>query len=34
VHAIAALYVDQRYGKAADGESLSRLKRLVREFSP
>jgi len=34
VHAITALYVDQRYGHAADAESLVRLKRLVREFAP
>jgi len=28
VRAITALYVEQRYGPAADGESLARLKRL------
>jgi len=33
VRAITALYVEQRYGPAADGESLERLKRLVREFA-
>jgi len=32
--AIAALYVDQRYGPGPDARSLARLKRLVREFSP
>ena len=34
VRAITALYVDQRYGPAADRESLARLRRLVREFAP
>jgi hypothetical protein len=34
VRAITALYVEQRYGHAADAESLVRLKRLVREFAP
>jgi hypothetical protein len=34
VRAIAALYVDQRYGPAADGDSIGRLQRLVREFRP
>jgi transglutaminase-like putative cysteine protease len=34
VRAIAALYVEQRYGPAADAESLGRLKYLVRGFSP
>jgi transglutaminase-like putative cysteine protease len=34
VRAITALYVDQRYGPAADGESLARLKHLVRDFAP
>jgi len=34
VRAITALYVEQRYGPAADGESLARLKRLVRDFAP
>jgi transglutaminase-like putative cysteine protease len=34
VRAIAALYVEQRYGPAANQESLSRLKRLVRAFAP
>jgi len=32
--AIAALYVDQRYGQGADARSIARLKRMVREFSP
>jgi len=32
--AIAALYVDQRYGPGPDARSIARLKRLVREFSP
>ena len=32
--AIAALYVDQRYGPDPDARSIARLKRLVREFSP
>jgi protein-glutamine gamma-glutamyltransferase len=34
VRSIAALYVEQRYGPAADGASLARLKHLVREFNP
>jgi transglutaminase-like putative cysteine protease len=34
VRAITALYVEQRYGPAADRESLARLKHLVREFAP
>jgi hypothetical protein len=34
VRAITALYVEQRYGPAADRESLARLRRLVREFAP
>jgi len=34
VRAITALYVEQRYGHAADAESFVRLKRLVREFAP
>src|SRR6266853_2111438 len=34
VHAIAALYVDQRYGPGADARSIARLKHLVREFGP
>jgi len=34
VRAITALYVEQRYGPAADRESLSRLKHLVRAFAP
>ena len=34
VHAITGLYVDQRYGVAADAQSLARLKHLVREFAP
>jgi hypothetical protein len=34
VRAITALYVEQRYGPAADAESLVRLKQLVREFAP
>ena len=32
--AIAALYVDQRYGPDPDARSIASLKRLVREFSP
>jgi hypothetical protein len=32
VRAIAALYVDQRYGPRADARSIARLKHLVREF--
>jgi transglutaminase-like putative cysteine protease len=32
--AIAALYVDQRYGPGPDARSIARLKRLVGEFSP
>jgi len=32
--AIAALYVDQRYGPGPDARSIARLKRLVQEFSP
>ena len=32
--AIAALYVDQRYGPGPDARSIARLKRMVREFSP
>ena len=32
--AIAALYVDLRYGPDADARSIARLKHLVREFSP
>src|SRR5882672_812115 len=34
VRAITALYIQQRYGPAVDGESLARLKRLVRDFAP
>jgi transglutaminase-like putative cysteine protease len=34
VRAITALYVEQRYGPAADRESLARLRQLVREFAP
>ncbi len=34
VRAIAALYVDQRYGPGADACSIARLKHLVREFGP
>jgi protein-glutamine gamma-glutamyltransferase len=34
VRAITALYVEQRYGPAADAESLGRLKHLVQEFAP
>jgi len=34
IHAITGLYVDQRYGAAADAQSLARLKHLVREFAP
>jgi hypothetical protein len=34
VRAITALYVEQRYGPAADGESLARLRHLVRDFAP
>jgi transglutaminase-like putative cysteine protease len=34
VRAITALYVEQRYGAAADGDSLARLKHLVRDFAP
>jgi len=34
VRAITALYVEQRYGRAADRESLARLRQLVREFAP
>jgi len=34
VRAIAALYVDQRYGPGPDVRSIARLKHLVREFSP
>jgi transglutaminase-like putative cysteine protease len=34
VRAITALYVEQRYGPAADGDSLARLKHLVRDFAP
>jgi hypothetical protein len=34
VRAIATLYVDQRYGPAADGDSIGRLEHLVREFRP
>ena len=32
--AIAALYVDQRYGPGPDARSIARLKHLVREFGP
>jgi transglutaminase-like putative cysteine protease len=34
VRAIAALYVDQRYGPGADVRSIARLRHLVREFGP
>jgi len=34
VRAISSLYIELRYGPAADAESLVRLRRLVREFSP
>jgi len=34
VRAIANLYVEQRYGRAVDADSLARLKTLVREFAP
>jgi hypothetical protein len=34
VHAIATLYVDQRYGPDPDARSIARLKHLVREFGP
>ena len=34
VRAIAALYVDQRYGPDPDARSIARLKHLVREFGP
>jgi hypothetical protein len=34
VRAIAALYVDQRYGPDTDARSIARLKHMVREFSP
>jgi transglutaminase-like putative cysteine protease len=34
VRAITALYVEQRYGHAANRESLAHLKHLVREFAP
>jgi hypothetical protein len=34
VRAITELYVEQRYGPGADGESLARLRHLVREFAP
>jgi transglutaminase-like putative cysteine protease len=34
VRAITALYIEQRYGPAADRESLSRLRHLVRAFAP
>src|SRR5216684_3044856 len=34
VRAIAALYVDQRYGPRPDARSIARLKHLVREFGP
>jgi hypothetical protein len=34
VRAITALYVEQRYGRAADSESLARLEHLVRYFAP
>jgi hypothetical protein len=34
VRAITALYVEQRYGPAADRDSLARLKHLVRDFAP
>jgi transglutaminase-like putative cysteine protease len=34
VRAIASLYVDLRYGPAADGVTLARLKGLVRDFAP
>jgi len=34
VRAIAALYVDLRYGPRADSHSVARMKQLVREFRP
>ncbi|HEY6242286.1 MAG TPA: DUF3488 and transglutaminase-like domain-containing protein [Burkholderiales bacterium] len=34
VRAIAELYVDQRYGRRADRDSIGRLEHLVREFRP
>ena len=34
VRAVAALYVDLRYGPRADAPSVSRMKQLVREFRP
>jgi transglutaminase-like putative cysteine protease len=34
VSAIAALYVEQRYGPRSDSESVARLKTLVRDFAP
>jgi protein-glutamine gamma-glutamyltransferase len=34
VRAITAIYVNQRYGREADAESVARLRRLVREFTP
>src|SRR6266567_3858379 len=34
VRAIAALYVDLRYGPRADTHSVARMKQLVREFRP
>jgi len=34
VHAIASLYVEQRYGRGNDAESVARFKTLVREFAP
>jgi hypothetical protein len=34
VRAIAALYVELRYGPLADAHSVARMKRLVREFRP
>jgi len=34
VRAIASLYVELRYGPAIDGESLARLRQLVRIFAP
>lgn len=32
VRAIATLYIDQRYGPGSDAESITRLKRLIRDF--
>src|SRR5258706_15969610 len=34
VRAIASLYVEQRYGRGSDAESVARFKTLVREFAP